>query len=694
MLGFISYDLIEGWVKAINQAFGINIPENITADLFFIIITFVFIFYILRPIFRNQKWRKEQLYDILKGYGYYTTLWERWLYIDTWLQEKAPNDYDEPFEAQFQDFRTNKDAIRFFIKNVLRKDNDFSPYYCILGGSGMGKSTFLVNLILRYYNNYRKSNLPYPIKLINCGNTYPLTKFIDEIDNKENTILVLDALDENNEAIDGYKVFLNKLLESIIHFRIVIITCRTQFFEKYEDELNVLSELIHDPVTKKNKCFQKYYVSPFNTDEISRYLLKKYLLMCKFRAFKKAKKIVEKCNKLMARPLLLSYIDDLLNTDIELYNYSIARIYEIIIDKWLEREANFVSTSPEENDSYKKKLLDFSSDIALCLAKKSSGQSFIQSEVQDIIKKNADEKFIKEGYLKGRSLLNRNSKNDYKFAHKSFMEYLVAYEMFIEKRSIELESIDCLSNDMIPKFLSSIIIDKMPTDRIFGKNGKTFISRIVTVSLGKTFSYSFDYDCWHDLLCFLSFKDEYIQNYVLNNQNSNFINIYVFCNVSQNINKYLSSIFYSIKKHNDDSFLSLGIMIDCSKNYSIIKNQIFDSFDGLKNPIRITFFISEYDFTDTSLFDFLRDLSYNRNIRITSIVFLINQNTKGKKVSNQIKFVKTYINDISDKYILDNSFINFIIHNRLYKVTMRDGDEKLYKLGYKGENNRFIFGII
>ena len=383
----------------------------------------------------------------MKGYEQYTTKQQRRLYIKTWFQSNPPHDLDEPYQAQFEDPRT--DSIDFFIKHVLKTDNKKPPYYCILGGSGMGKSTFVVNLVWKYINKYREKTLPYPIKLIYCGESIEgnesLLDRIKNIDNQRNTILILDALDENNDAIEEYSIFFNDLFASITNFRIVIITCRTQFFEKNEEEPNILP--VRDPVTKEQKRFKKYYISPLQNNEVERYLNKKFRL--RFSAKRKAQSIVSNCKQIMARPLLLSYLDDLLNADIGNGKESIVQIYDILIEKWLEREANFAATD-DKKETYIKTLRDFSNDLALCMAL----PSYTQQQIDEIIARYGANTLIRERNLKGRSLLNRNSRNEFKFAHKSFMEFLVAEELFKQEKEIPIESIDCVSNDMIPLFLS------------------------------------------------------------------------------------------------------------------------------------------------------------------------------------------------------------------------------------------------
>jgi len=452
--------IFEDIARSIEEVFGWTIPDKYIAIVFLsscaIAIIWSFIKYIIKPIHNNRKWRKDQLDVILKNHKTYLSKKERWLYIDTYFQTDPPHDYDELSESDYSDFiRTKNHSIYYFLDKAFTKDNDNPPFYCILGGSGMGKTTFAVNLVRKYINKYKEKTLPYPIKLLYCGARKDegvlLIDDIRRIENKENTILVLDALDENNEAITNFGDFFPKLLKAFKDFRIVVLTCRTQFFESKNDEPSLLP--FRDETTKQQKRFKKYYVSPFNKEEVNHYLNKKYFLRVLKRI--KAGKIMENCKKIMARPLLLSYMDDLVNAEIP--KESISGIYNIIIDKWLEREAKFATD--ENTEGYKQKLLDFSTDMAVYMAR--FGYTEYNKEgFNEIIDKHAIS--ISEKNLKGRSLLNRNSNDDYKFAHKSFLEYLVARNIYKDGRC-DIDSLDCTSYDMIPVFWTDLIKTRLST---------------------------------------------------------------------------------------------------------------------------------------------------------------------------------------------------------------------------------------
>lgn len=610
MASIYNYPFFKGIAEAFETATGIHVPEKVTAIVFFAVFAITIICFVLKPIIKNRKWRKKQLDEILKDYGEYTTWQQRWLYIKTWFQSNPPHDLDDPSEAQYQDLRT--DSIDFFVNGALIPNNRKPPYYCILGGSGMGKSTFVVNLIRKYINKYKEKTLPYPIKLLYCGERVQgkdvLVERIKEIKDKNNTILVLDALDESNKAIDDYREFSKDLLENIVDFRFVIITCRTQFFERNEDEPELVPK--RQPGSKGQQRFKKYYISPLKDKEIRRYLNKKFLL----RPFakKKAKAIVKNCNQVMARPLLLSYIDDLLNSNIEDRQDSIVPIYEIIIDKWLEREASFAATG--DINEYKKTLLEFSSEIALYLARPTQLVLSSPQNIDTIIERYKDQYVIKEKNLKGRTLLNRNSKNEYKFSHKSFMEYLVAKQLF-EQKDIPLESIDCVSNDMIPKFLTYMISAQIHKNRFFDK-----------IVLSKTFSLP------HKLYDF----------YSVNFPNAKYGNnrippILVQCDVSENIAKYISAFLC----------LSKSIEIDCNFNYLDISKAI-NKHESNRAIIEIEFL--NYDFNHKLLVTSIHNLMINNPNLYFSVYFQLADKTALKtgdpKIIQHLKWLARQQNNI------------------------------------------------
>lgn len=376
---------------------------------------------ILSRVFLNP-WRKRKHYfknHIDNGFSEYTTRKSQRYYIDAFFQNIEPNVYPDILES-IRSVST-ENMIKKYLRDIFTEQNDVSPLYCVLGGSGMGKTSFLINVMKKYVNSRRNpESLPYQINLINLANESFKDK-VSSIENKKNTILLLDALDENPQAIADYKSFINELETLIEPFRIVVITCRTQFFPDEEHELKE-SKLKNYGKSKGFCAYTRHYISPFSDKDVENFLRKRYGL--NYRKRKKANAIVKQCASFTHRPLLLSYVDDLL-TEKTKYDSSL-QVYEVLIDKWLDRE-----TSRQSNP------VDIKAKLNKCLQTAAvrmyenfpqSGYYVDKEEVNGIISDMGLPGF--DYQFKGRSLLNRDAQGLWKFSHKSFLEYFLAKERF------------------------------------------------------------------------------------------------------------------------------------------------------------------------------------------------------------------------------------------------------------------------
>lgn len=321
--------------------------------------------------------------------------------IDPCIEEKETNTSLE-----------KDNLIKLFTKKIFK--NSENQYFIILADSGMGKTTFLLKLFFVYYRKILKKHDIHLIPL-NFKNSI---SYIRKIENKPNTILLLDAFDENQYAIKDYNKHLKVICNETELFYKVIMTCRTQFFPNNESEPKYIDRLKFSTGNKKIE-FVKYYISPFNDQEIDKYLKKKYNRFLKKiynRFFKKnkmkrAKRLIANCPDLMIRPILLSYIDDLLEDKEKQYKYTY-EIYRQLVHKWIDREAI------DNNNLY-----NFSNKVA----------EYMYNNKIPYISLNEIENLCKECNIqlrsieaKSRSLLNRNAVGDYKFAHRSILEYFLA----------------------------------------------------------------------------------------------------------------------------------------------------------------------------------------------------------------------------------------------------------------------------
>ena len=347
-------------------------------------------------------------------------------YIETQFLSCPPHDFDEPNKATTA---STREAMTDFCDRIFKEDNPNERVYIVLAGSGMGKTTFMVNLFCHYVKGHlTRKGIDLDIRLLRLDDDKVLDKISripeDKTINPNKTILLLDALDENRNAAENFSEFKSKLEEAIEPYRLVMITCRDQFF----DNESAVPQLTNWMATTKDKnliSYNKIYISPFSDNDVKLYLFKKYRNR---KNRKKAMKIAEKCKTLMVRPLLLSYMDDLMDGHAEFE--SLYKIYELLIDKWLQREVNNIPNEKIRNER-KESLYKFSEEIA-----KTIYQNWVNTKTMQLSPEQMDE-FMKRFHFseipyqfKQRSLINRDVNGYCKFAHKSFLEYFLAKTYF------------------------------------------------------------------------------------------------------------------------------------------------------------------------------------------------------------------------------------------------------------------------
>lgn len=365
-------------------------------------------------------------------------------YVPTRGQKRDPCTEDENIRC------FSIDLTSYFVKQVFENSNE--QYYIVLADSGMGKTTFLLHLFFQYYKKIRKK---YNIVLVSLA-FESSTEIIRKIENKSKTILLLDGFDEDTHAINDYINRMNVICDETELFYKIIITCRTQFFPDRDSEPKYTGK-IKFGIGNKSVEFIKYYISPFNEKEVNLYLKKKYNYLFERKKIERSQKIISNCPYLMVRPMLLSYIDDLLLDKTVKYEYTY-EIYKELVLKWIQRE------------TVKNELLyEFSEKVAEYMFLKRS--VYIESDkIQELCKKYNIA--IRSFEARSRSLLNRNADGMYKFAHKSILEYFLAKKSFQDfefRKNITL----CNFNgyDMAKTFLQEMSIVYLK--KVLHKNNNT-----------------------------------------------------------------------------------------------------------------------------------------------------------------------------------------------------------------------------
>jgi len=312
------------------------------------------------------------------------------------------------------------------IDRLLASPSDYK-YTILLADSGMGKTSFVLNYYAYHWRHWRKRRR-FDLAVVPLGipNADELVK---KIPNPQNTVLFFDAFDEDTRAIRNHRECLGQLLELSKTFRQVLITCRTQFFLKEEEiprETGMIRIGVISAGQSREYLFYKLYLSPFTDEQVEAYLKRRFSIWRR-RQRRAAWKIVEKIPDLIARPMLLSFIKELVDSR-KSFQYAF-QIYEEMVEGWLKREGGFVKD--------KEALRRFSEQLAVDLylnRQTRRAERVPSAELLPLARRFGIT--LEEWQLRGRSLLNRDAEGNYKFAYRSIMEYLFIKRFVDDSKSV------------------------------------------------------------------------------------------------------------------------------------------------------------------------------------------------------------------------------------------------------------------
>lgn len=348
--------------------------------------------------------------------------------------------------------------LNTFFNGSFKTPTDGRNQLFILSDAGMGKTSLLMVIKLSHLIRNKIDGLWDTNKecaILKIGRT--TIEDISQIKNKDKTILLLDALDEDAEAWENCEQRIRQLLDASHTFYRVIISCRTQFFPEKKARMVGDSEKVE---VAGYKC-PLIYLSLFDSEQVDKYLVKKYpdheTNQTTKQSFLKSKSIIGKIGTLSLRPLLLSHIDDLIKIDQKVWNEFTA--YDALLDIWLSREQR------KPNSKVDKDTLAEASSILAC-AMQAKGRR--ELEAQDL-------KYFLQIYpalaqlhhvdLGGRSLLNKNSKGEFRFSHYTIQEFLIAGQII--KPNERLSTYELRITDKILGFLSGYSLSRYPLSSDF-----------------------------------------------------------------------------------------------------------------------------------------------------------------------------------------------------------------------------------
>ncbi len=333
-------------------------------------------------------------------------------YVEPDCQDRNPADREEEFST-LSTTPVMKIIDNFFRQKYISEQGSNQMF--ILSDAGMGKTSLLTILKLMHLTSFWPQQKQCVLKKLGEKTINELS----EIPNTRETILLLDSLDEDPKAYGRVKERLLDVLRASQNFFRVIITCRTQFFPEVDkDHLDRLGMFSVDGFTCQVK-----YLSYFSDQHVMIYLNKRFPkrfgLLPNTAKIQMAQNVINKMGALRCRPMLLAYIEDIMGSPLLNHEDNEYRIYDVLVKSWLKRDKH------KDKDISEKHLLDACMILATWMQSKKI-RNISELDLDKLIEKISKVKAVKKIHIKGRSLLNRNSKGNYRFSHYSVQEFLVA----------------------------------------------------------------------------------------------------------------------------------------------------------------------------------------------------------------------------------------------------------------------------
>ncbi len=348
------------------------------------------------------------------------------VYVQPNCQQHNPPDYHETEQPRSEVKQEAFKQIFAFLEGGDYQQRDGRTQMFILSDAGMGKTSLLLMLKLFHLTNFWPQG--YDCVLLKLSpNTLDDLKAIQS---PRNTLLLLDALDEDKAALGRIETRLQELLSHTQHFYRVIITCRTQFFPG--QEMNPFG--VPRRVTAGSFICPMVFLSLFDKRQINEYIEKRFKKRFArpedfLQFIKRAQAILQAMDSLRSRPLLLAHIDDLVDAeqDAQPRQWNAYSVYEALINAWLLREVRKLhqihaeAKLPSLNDLRRACIL-----VAVKMQREGR-RSISQTELTQLLEQDKNISFLKKFRVDGRSLLNRNSDQELRFSHYSFQEFLLVY---------------------------------------------------------------------------------------------------------------------------------------------------------------------------------------------------------------------------------------------------------------------------
>nr|VFJ57649.1 MAG: Formylglycine-generating enzyme, required for sulfatase activity, contains SUMF1/FGE domain [Candidatus Kentron sp. FM]VFJ58833.1 MAG: Formylglycine-generating enzyme, required for sulfatase activity, contains SUMF1/FGE domain [Candidatus Kentron sp. FM]VFK11836.1 MAG: Formylglycine-generating enzyme, required for sulfatase activity, contains SUMF1/FGE domain [Candidatus Kentron sp. FM] len=353
-------------------------------------------------------------------------------YVEPYCQDFNPAEHGEDNHPAL----ATRAPVFATIDSFLREDYPLlangSRQMFLLSDAGMGKTSLLMMIKLNQLMAFWPSG--FDCLLLELG--ADTLKIVESHPNKANTVLLLDALDEDPLAWGGIEERVLALLAATTRYHRVLISCRTRFLPDTEPD-----PFGHPTrVRMGNFTCPVKFLSLFDDDQVAGYLAKRFpnrrrdkLRLRDNPTHQRADRLLKGMHSLRFRPLLLAYIDYI--TEAETRQWTPYTLYEALVGGWLGREERNLRRQLAHPPG-RKTLWRICATVAFSLQQRDE-RLLSRAELDRLIRRFPAVANLKRFGVEGRSLLNRNTDGDLCFSHYSIQEFLVAHALvngFVDPR--------------------------------------------------------------------------------------------------------------------------------------------------------------------------------------------------------------------------------------------------------------------
>lgn len=395
------------------------------------------------------------------------------------------NLYKHYINLRFRDSKDNVyDQVEKYIESWLIKND--KNHIVILGDYGTGKSSFLLYLTYIFAKSFKEKPFSVPIPVFISLKRYHSLKEIKEqilemMKNEYNLIipsplyfqklledgkliLFLDGFDEMESKSNKDIIFKNfeEIIKLVTKSSKIILTSRTHYFKTHAQVRDIFNPQYDTDLLKMirdDSRFEILELLEFNDSQIIEFLSKRSDEYTRLWAKIKSTYNLEDLSK---RPILLEMIIRSLPTIIKAEKaINSSQLYQIYTDIWIKREDWRSIMNPDEKAI-------FMEELALTMFL-SNSQEVHYSQLTEIVSEHfkrrinsKEDEDIFDMDTRTCSFLNRDYDGNYKFIHKSFMEFFVSKKLY--KEIVAQEPKFLKEKSLLPEildFLSKMNIDKI-----------------------------------------------------------------------------------------------------------------------------------------------------------------------------------------------------------------------------------------